>query len=491
MKEVYRFRTIEQLLGKHAELLTQTIYFASPEELDDPVEGRCELVWDGDLIVWRNLFKNYTFCLYWAYTDIVHLSNDTAFKATHIRVSGRWDESARSQLVPPFDAIWDKVYNELGISAIAHKIVEIGKPVLHNQLRYYLVLIHDYILAAIHQVHEEHGIDFLLDLSAYKSLPALSDVTRHQLFEVLASPSIDDKGVDSLFGALHHVANDYILAREVHSERVHSAVFKKNLQLLQTSFSQLYIQQLADLLWPRWYTACFTRRYDNSSLWAHYADGHKGVCLAFGTLQDKDSLYLTLTEGTGLSPDSERGPLQDADSRRVDVREVEYSVQLVTVDFFRSIGRFPRPVLMRLWYTDNDGALSECASHLRSTSAERAWRDRYWCMFEHYTRVKTTDWTHEQECRMILSASGDQALAGSQRLLKYDFESLKSITFGMKTSSVDKSSIIEIVRAKCQEMNRTSFAFFQAYYSERHGSIQKHEIQTGPMVAGSTFDPKM
>lgn len=36
--EIYRFRTINSLLGEHQELEKQSIYFAKKEELNDPIE---------------------------------------------------------------------------------------------------------------------------------------------------------------------------------------------------------------------------------------------------------------------------------------------------------------------------------------------------------------------------------------------------------------------------------------------------------------------
>ena len=53
MAEFYRFRSIESLLEEHQELEEQTIYFANPEELNDPVEGLRDIVWNGDEIVWE------------------------------------------------------------------------------------------------------------------------------------------------------------------------------------------------------------------------------------------------------------------------------------------------------------------------------------------------------------------------------------------------------------------------------------------------------
>ena len=57
---MYRFRTIDGLLGKYKELENQEIYFASPEELNDPMEGLRDVFWKGDEIVWKNFIINYT-----------------------------------------------------------------------------------------------------------------------------------------------------------------------------------------------------------------------------------------------------------------------------------------------------------------------------------------------------------------------------------------------------------------------------------------------
>ena len=74
MTEFFRFRSIEQLLGdKYQELERLTIYFASPEELNDPMEGFRDIVWSGDKIVWTNLFKHYVHCLFLTYVNF-HLN---------------------------------------------------------------------------------------------------------------------------------------------------------------------------------------------------------------------------------------------------------------------------------------------------------------------------------------------------------------------------------------------------------------------------------
>lgn len=62
VRPFYRFRSVDALLGEHAELDCQEIYFASSAELNDPMEGFKDLYWQGDEIVWRNLIRHYALC---------------------------------------------------------------------------------------------------------------------------------------------------------------------------------------------------------------------------------------------------------------------------------------------------------------------------------------------------------------------------------------------------------------------------------------------
>jgi hypothetical protein len=72
-KSIYRYRRIDQLLGKHRELESQEIYFASPTELNDPMEGFQDVFWEGDRILWKNLVKHYILCLSQA-VSIIHIA---------------------------------------------------------------------------------------------------------------------------------------------------------------------------------------------------------------------------------------------------------------------------------------------------------------------------------------------------------------------------------------------------------------------------------
>ena len=57
--EVYRFRSVDALIGSHKELYRQTIYLAKPDQLNDPAEDTVNVVWHGDEILWPNLITYY------------------------------------------------------------------------------------------------------------------------------------------------------------------------------------------------------------------------------------------------------------------------------------------------------------------------------------------------------------------------------------------------------------------------------------------------
>ena len=68
-------------------------------------------------------------------------------------------------------------------------------------------------------------------------------------------------------------------------------------------------------------------------------------------------------------------------SRTIPFRGVHYADRPGEIDFFRTICRTTASTPMELWYTDQDGNISECAAHLGSDSDEAAWQELYWINF--------------------------------------------------------------------------------------------------------------
>ena len=122
--------------------------------------------------------------------------------------------------------------------------------------------------------------------------------------------------------------------------------------------------------------------------------------------------------------------------------DIDYRDKAISIDFFRRLGSLPLPTLMDVWYTDEKGTNSESSFHFSSQSKETVWMREYWNDFIQDICIKNTDWKYEKECRLILHGGLQEELSGSERLWNYEFESLKGIIFGIRTSDADKLKAI-------------------------------------------------
>ena len=146
---VYRFRSIEALLDKYHELENQTIYFASPDELNDPMEGFRDIVWRGDKIVWENFFKHYVFCLNEGFLRLRVLGNYKELSVDDIPFLGRWDQLSTSQAQELFDDIWHRFHNLPNIRDIIEVLSNRSREIRYIELNYYLRVIHFIVRGAM------------------------------------------------------------------------------------------------------------------------------------------------------------------------------------------------------------------------------------------------------------------------------------------------------------------------------------------------------
>ena len=473
MTEFYRFRSIEQLLGdKYQELERQTIYFASPEELNDPMEGFRDIVWSGDKIVWTNLFKHYVHCLFLTYIHFQVIGETTDLKVVGIPIWGRWDEPLSPQAKILFDSIWEKVFNKFGLGGLSEKIANIKRRIRRDELLVYLWFTHAPIISEINKEFIKLGLVPESKPPLLGKLPEL--LTNIKYFELMEQIG-DEKKIEALYSGLYQITNKQKLALMYRLRTDSNEIFEKNKRLLLFTFPEVYVKRLESFLWHQWYTACFMKNYHNSSAWGNYGDSHKGVCLIFEAVESNKSKGLALNKITGWGSDSKGRNEEHWNFTPMTFYEVRYAEKAVEIDFFRSMGTLPEPALMNLWYSDQDGNLSECGNHIGKDGDIDSWRKNYWDNFYPSIITKTKDWSYEQEHRLILKSLHGN-LEKSQRILNYDFNSLKGIIFGIRTSEEDKLKIIEIIERKCMEEKRTEFNFFQAYYSPQSADIRKFEI---------------
>ena len=158
MAEFFRFRSIDALLGKHRELEEQTIYFASPEELNDPMEGLQDIVWNGDEIVWTNFFKHYIFCLNRSCLVLRLIDSYQKFDVNSIPILERWDQMRFPIEKSLFDDIWDRFYNLPYTQEIIEAAANTRRKVRYNEILYYFQIIHFVLLDEIRKSYIDHGI---------------------------------------------------------------------------------------------------------------------------------------------------------------------------------------------------------------------------------------------------------------------------------------------------------------------------------------------
>lgn len=466
MPEFYRIRSTERLLGESRELDQQTLYFASPEELNDPMEGFRDLVWRGDRIAWTNLFKHYASCLHWVYF-YARIAGSTALTPDMIPVTTGWRSSPTPQFTALFNNVWHAIRDELQVPIIVEKLVGLDREARRNELLFYLHSLHLRAIAIIRRVHAEHHLE--PESHQVPELTGESLLTSSALFDLLQEAEGEADFSRRLFLVWNQVQDERIF--EHGADFVAGDVSPDSRRALFLDFPRDYVDGLEKLLWPKWYAACFSKDYGNSSLWGTYGKGHRGVCLIFATGDGSDSRTMHLEDSSG-SP------------RHVEFHDVAYHDRRNAVNFFRNIGRLPPDAAMELWYKDDAGSTSECASHLLSDDTG-TWRDEYWTRFYQDITSKTKHWEHEHESRLILHGLLENELASDERCLTYGFESLAGVIFGIRTSDEDKLRIIDIIRRKCSESSRQGFQFFQAFYSPEHGEIRSHALS---IDVGGTAD---
>ena len=473
MSEFFRFRSIDALLGKRQELGEQTIYFASPEELNDPMEGLRDIVWNGDKIVWTNFFKHYIFCLNRSYLLLNITKNPRKLDVTDLPILEGWNQITIPIEKDLFDDIWYRFYNLPYIQEIIEALANTSRKIRYREIVCHLRGLQiTTLLDEIRQSYINHG--FISESPFFQAPEEQHKTVAMELLLNAIKHAKNEQALDDSYQALEEMLDNLRIYVQYQNRTIPSEM-SGNINrdvILLFDFPKVYVEQLDKLLWSRWYTACFTGSYHNSSVWTKYADGHKGACLIFETIENDHLNNLKLHHKTNNS------------SIALPFRKVNYADEPGAIDFFRTICRTTVSTLMELWYTDENGNTSECAAHIGSDHSEAAWREDYRNNFLRDVTFKTRDWEYEQEYRLILEDTLSQHNEKDDRKLSYDFNSLKGIIFGMRTSTEDKLKIIEIIDKKNQtdfkqiidKKNQTDFEYFQAYYSPKGGDIRARRI---------------
>jgi len=470
MPDFYRFRPIKSLLGEYQELESQTIFFASPEQLNDPMEGFRDIYWHGDEIAWNNLIRHYLICLTHAFTLLSLHGEAQPIGFENLPISTDGKDFPSDEFRQSFAAIYTHFTARKEVGDYLRALIHSDRKVRRAELQFHLQNIHLIALDSIRAIYDVSGLvprNSSEPIDIEEGLRRLNASNFTGLLGTVGPPGKNYQFTNALFDAqVNAMAHVHLLQK--HRQTIDHAAKNKNLVFVD--FPGEYVRAIECLIFPLWYTACFMSECSNSAVWGHYGDSHRGVCLVFDSVERNGKACLPVTGIHGASSD---GLL--ASEACIPFERVDYTEGLAEIDFFRSIGRLPVPVLNAMWYRDLEGRASVCAQD--SFTDQRAWRERYWKSFHRDIVRKTRDWEYGKEYRLIVNdGSSSIYLDPANRKMKYDFGCLKGIIFGINTSVDDKLEIVRIVERKCLEAHRHDFKFYQASYSPTERRVLRHEM---------------
>lgn len=464
---MYRFRSIEKLFG-FKELENQEIYFSDINDLNDPMEGFRQVYWRGDSIVWKNFLKHYLLCLEHICVRNYLSQKDETFTKEDIPVFKDEKELPTKKYKRTFQKICDRFFG----NEIINEYIEvlISTKINRDELFVYLKPLHLLALNVITEIHIEQGLQppsAQIPPDVTNQLTRIVEVLKQ--FNMEREDTTEQEKLEILFEFQKEFIQDIDLKQ---AYNLNDSPKKQRKWFTISKFTDAYLNQIMKLTYPKFYVASFMENCTNTVAWGHYANGHKGVCLKFKTEERNGlpSIDLKCIVGRGSKPIYDYRPFL--------FRKIEYVNQFPSINFFNSLGRLNVNQLISQWYTNQNGEKSQCAMHLENKNNKQEWREQYWANYKKSIFMKLKDWEYEKEYRLSLSSSLNLYNEKKARKLKYKFEDLEAIIFGLKTSMENKIKIIKIIESKCKANNRDDFDFYQANYSSSKGSMKISKIHS-------------
>ncbi|MHB8128944.1 MAG: DUF2971 domain-containing protein [Mobilitalea sp.] len=463
---LYKFKSSRSILEQYHELENQTIHFSSRENLNDPLEGYINLFWQGDIIAWKGLFKNYVSCL------------ESVFSMYRL-------DARKQQLhtIPIFlvesmlpTESYKKLINNIttefiNLSLVDSIISTLGKEnftVNRNDIRFFLSLIHVESLKIIMKHHCLNGLMGELDCKDINILPNHEDIEK--LLDAYTKTQNEETNIkDIIFKTINSMLEEITLDGKVLLDISSNDERRMDWYYILFEFPKAYLQQIENLIHPPCYMACFSKNFFNSSMWGNYADNHKGICLIFSTSDVNDDYFIQIERPHSLDNNGVHKSYNKAK-----LEKVLYGDEYSDINFFEMLGRL-NGIQMSYWFMDGNKK-SQVLDKIES--GKDKWRQKYWEIFNKRYYTKTEEWSFEEEYRIRIESSIIESYElNESRNLKYQFDSLEGIIFGIETSEIDKARILEIISEKCIESKRKDFKVYQAYFDEETKTIKSSELK--------------
>ncbi|MEJ0052067.1 MAG: DUF2971 domain-containing protein [Methylovirgula sp.] len=464
----YRFRSASALLDGFHELENQEIYFPTLKELNDPLEGYKDLVWRGDRIVWHNLFRHYVLCLLQSTFLMAVAGKEFTPEMASKIIFHTPNDLPEAPIRKLYASAYEKFFAHSSIPVLIDALASPGKSMRRDELAFYLRLVHSFALSIILELFADRGAQLVTSATG---LAELADKTMRSIPRILDVHAPVGDLASALYFINNNMQQQLALIHDLNNEVPDD---KRPWLFVARDYPSQYVTDLEQLLYPDWHAACFVTDPTGAAMWGHYGDGHKGICLKFKAKSGhNDEPCLDLYRVNSWSGD-ENGMVPHYNFVLHPFEAVDYTSAFPEVDFFESIGRLAIPKLNDGWYRGPNGERSEVAA--RVLTGKDQWHEEYWQRFRASYRTKSAEWSQENEHRIILYSNLDSFDTTEARKLKYRFEDLTGIIFGLRTSTEHKLAAMRIVEKKCLETGREDFEFWQAHYS--HG---KRQIELAPL----------
>ncbi|WP_339492912.1 DUF2971 domain-containing protein [Pseudomonas sp. EA_15y_Pfl2_R67] len=462
LNHLYRFRPVSSLLGgnRESELEGCYIYFSPPEKLNDPLEGHREVIWKGDSVVWENFFQHFMDCLL--------IRNTQYFTGKFEALDFPTYPNYEVQAVPPenykeiaglVSRFFDSPNVKRHIAVLAFKEREVNR----NELMLHLRSIQSFAMHIISEV-----------LVSYKLIEkgyGINGATHEELLTVSTNllnyfEGLGDELLEAEFdsSALAFLRSDDLVKGYARLKIGES----KNWTRLCIDFPEEFLTSRIRLTTSEWFVSCFMENCENSAIWGTYGNNHQGVCLKFKVNNDEGQPGISL-----MKPGLKHG-IKWWTQTKFHFSKVSYTEKSPDLDFFCSLAGYGAQEIIDKWYTDKSGNVS-------SRKRDVFENHQQWCADYHRDNfksltVKTRHWSNEQEYRLILKSQFNSYIDEDDRKLRYNFDDLDGIIFGIKTADSDKYKLIEMVERMCQTRNREEFTFYQSFYDSSADAIRYRPV---------------
>ncbi len=447
----YRFRPLKWICD---EIEQEYLFFSKPTDLNDPLEGFQDIYFSGDILLWNNLLLHYFGYLQKSIFDLREIGkpyNLDLLSNIQYFESKRFLKRPSSKCVNKFIIEHRKLrYFIKRISAYSLK-----NKLLISDLQAILSILTIYYYRRILKINFYSGIIPFLDAKKIQSIELL----RRLIVEL----DIFDKPINSLFDAIESQNEQFrIIVKYNDSEKL----INHSLSSFILGFSKNYCQKIKTLILNNWHNVSFSTHCSNAAIWGYYAENHKGVCLEYN---QKISPKVTM-QGKKYST-----PLSSMKMHKVD-----YNCSHIEIDFFNEIGTIPKQQLIDDWYADDSGNTHPYKNKLDNDD----WLSAHWDKLSSSLIVKTHHWRHESEYRLVHFNIDDRDVPTKDKIcymipdqkIKYGFNHLQGIIFGIKTPDEIRNKILKIIENKYQINSNLDIKFYQAYYNHEKELIDKKHL---------------